>query len=387
MREIFALPWTRLLAIWIVGTPLVLGLAALLFAWSGLYNVAASEGHLAPTRWFLDFGMRQSVKTQSLGIRVPNLQDDNLVSLGAGHFQGGCAPCHGAPGLRANPIVQRMLPEPPSLKKRVRTWQDRQLFWIVKHGIKYAGMPAWTTQKRDDEVWAVVAFLRHLPEMSPEHYRRLAFGNTRARNPSGAQLVNDGPSSAALAACARCHGDADHGPTSKLVPRLAGQTRAYLVEALQAYAHGKRQSGIMEPVAAELTASQIDTLATFYSNLDRQAEVGEPSDETGISNGRLLATQGLAAEAIPPCQSCHDGAASDLFPRLAGQSSAYIVSQLRLWKKGRRAGTPRGAIMAPIARRLTEQQARAVAEYYSALPPTSPASVQSPDRRSNGSSR
>ena len=59
----------------------------------------------------------------------------------------------------------------------IPAWTDEQLFWIVKHGIKYAGMPGWIAQSRDDEVWTVVAALRSLPDMSRKEYRRLAMGD------------------------------------------------------------------------------------------------------------------------------------------------------------------------------------------------------------------
>ena len=67
-----------------------------------------------------------------------------------------------------------MLPEPPYLGGVVESWKPEQLFWIVKHGLKYTGMPSWPALSRDDEVWSVVAFLQRLPGMKPETYRGLA---------------------------------------------------------------------------------------------------------------------------------------------------------------------------------------------------------------------
>ena len=89
-------------------TALIAG--AFLFAWSGLYSVAASRGHWAALDAILEFAMRSSVRTHALGIDVPDLDDPALVERGAGHFQGGCAPCHGAPGRVSSPIVHAMLP-------------------------------------------------------------------------------------------------------------------------------------------------------------------------------------------------------------------------------------------------------------------------------------
>ena len=69
-----------------------------------------------------------------------------------------------------------MTPPPPELTGRVSRYKAEELFSIVKHGIKFTGMPAWPVQQRDDEVWAVVAFLRRMPEVDAAEYRRLAYG-------------------------------------------------------------------------------------------------------------------------------------------------------------------------------------------------------------------
>lgn len=168
---------------------LVIGTGGFLFAWSGLYNVAASAGHWAITRWFLTFGMENSVETQSVGVKVPPLDDLAMVQRGASHYFGGCTSCHGAPGSSRSLIALQMLPAPPYLPEKVEEWSPDELFWIVKHGLKYTGMPAWAAQERDDEVWSVVAFLARLPEMSPEEYRALAQGEQAgARGTTAGQL-------------------------------------------------------------------------------------------------------------------------------------------------------------------------------------------------------
>ena len=129
--------------------------AGFLFAWSGIYNVGASRGHFALVELALSFVMRNSVETHALTVpSPPRLNDPDLEILGAGQFHRGCAPCHGAPGQRPNAIAQSVLPPPPDLTRRRNSWKDSELFWIVKHGIKYTGMPAWSSQDRDDEVWA-----------------------------------------------------------------------------------------------------------------------------------------------------------------------------------------------------------------------------------------
>src|SRR5690606_28039167 len=112
----------------------------------------------------------------------PSLDGADLLALGAAHFEGGCTPCHSRPGDPANAIAAAMLPPPPPLGTVVGSMDAKALFWIVKRGLKYTAMPAWPAQKRDDEVWAVTAFLVRLPELSPRAYRELRPEERRVGN-------------------------------------------------------------------------------------------------------------------------------------------------------------------------------------------------------------
>jgi cytochrome c553 len=363
-------PKLRRLAIWTAATAGVLALGAFLFAASGLYSVAASRGHFAITEVLLEFALRRSVATHSLFITEPDLRDPDLIRLGAGHFHGGCAPCHGLPGEPRSPIVLGMLPAPPDLAESVPTWSTPELFWIVKNGLKYTGMPAWPAQKRDDEVWAVIAFLRQLPGMGEAAYRTLALGNAEPVRRDAHELVQIGSRADAISTCARCHDDANAAPTSRFTPALAGQSGRYLAEALRAYANGSRPSGIMQPIAARLRDNDVDAIAAHYAGLPRRpGEPAPPGLMDQVAHGRTIATIGAPRGGVPPCLACHSAVASAAFPRIAGQPAAYVEQHLRLFRGGVRTGTAQADIMAVVARRLSDTQIADVAVYFAHLAP------------------
>lgn len=339
-----------------------------LFVVSGLFNVSASRGHWKHTEWLLTVVMQNSVRTHAANIEAPPLDDENRVILGAGHFHSGCAYCHGAPGVPISPIARAMLPPPPDLSTDMRPWRDRELFWIIKNGIKYTGMPAWADARRDDEVWSVVAFLRRLPQLDTTSYGALALGDA----PIPPQRGRDLASTAATVpgGCARCHGSDRQAPRSALVPILNGQTPEFLAQALEEYTRGQRASGIMRPLATELSREEIALVAAYFANLPmppRRADDRVPSD--AIERGRMLAEKGDAAAGVPACASCHGSDALRTYPRLAGQNAAYMANRLRLWRGGLPAGTNGEAIMAPIATTLSAQQIDDVAAYFASLPP------------------
>lgn len=73
-------------------------------------------------------------------------------------------------------IAQGLYPQPPDLAKTAPLYSEGELFWILKHGIKMTGMPAWADHS-DEELWATVAFLKKLPGMSEQDYARLVMAN------------------------------------------------------------------------------------------------------------------------------------------------------------------------------------------------------------------
>ncbi len=364
----------------LAGTVVLLVIGGLLFAWSGLYNVAATAGHWPVTAWLLHFAMRNSVETHAMPLKRPSLDDLALIERGAGHYETGCAPCHGAPGSPSNRIPNNMLPEPPYLPATVQEWTAEELFWIVKHGLKYTGMPAWPAQSRDDEVWAVTALLLRLPQISAKEYSALAKGAGSAlpAGPQGEPPLPETPGevfsvsdAALIGACLRCHGIDGAGRPSGAFPRLDIQSPGYLRRALEEYASGLRPSGIMQPVAAALDENDFGRIARHYAEqAGREPGPASAAEREVLEAGERIATAGIPERQIAACSTCHgleQGPQNPLFPALAGQYSAYTALQLTLWKEGKRGGSAYAQIMEPVVAGLTPDEIEAVSLYYQSI--------------------
>ena len=350
---------------------LVVGLGGFLFAASGIMPIKASSGHWPITAWLLNFTMRRSVITHSLGMNAPKLDDAALVAKGATHYEFGCRPCHGGPHLPQPVIAGHMTPHPPHLPPEIPKWQSEELFYIVKHGVKFTGMPAWPAQQRDDEVWAVVAFLLKVPNLSADEYHKLArslkvpaatIENLTETKPAP-RVINEN--------CARCHIIDNRARDLSVFPILGGQRPGYLFASLLAYARGERHSGIMQPLAASLTARDMREIAQYYGNLPGPPAAPVSNEiAPAIERGREIAMHGIPSRRVPACSACPGPnriRQNPIYPELAGQHSDYLALQLELFNKQSRGGTPYAHIMYRVAGRLTPQQMRDVTAYYGSL--------------------
>ena len=140
----------------------------------GLYNVAADEPHWDIVRNFLGSTMDHSVAARDGDIVVPALNDPQMIAAGATTYSKACAGCHLAPGVTTESRLRvGLYPKPPSFAKRRRPGNAKEQFWIIKHGIKMTGMPAWGPSFSDAEIWNIVAFFQTMPGMKPEAYNAL----------------------------------------------------------------------------------------------------------------------------------------------------------------------------------------------------------------------
>ncbi|MDX1460447.1 MAG: cytochrome c, partial [Xanthomonadales bacterium] len=150
-------------------TVLLIILVAATVLFSGRYNVGADEPHAGVTYSLLDVLKQRSVSAYSEGIDVPDLDDESLLAAGAEHYDAMCTGCHLAPGMGSTELRDGLYPTPPNLSEH-GVEDPARAFWVIKHGLKYTGMPAWGKTHDDASIWGLVAFTSTLPTMSAAEY-------------------------------------------------------------------------------------------------------------------------------------------------------------------------------------------------------------------------
>jgi mono/diheme cytochrome c family protein len=157
----------------VILTVIILFAAGAAYIYSGAFDVAASTPHNAFEQWLLNSAMIRSVMAKSEGISQPPHFTDEMIKDGFDHYDDMCTGCHGGPGIERCEIGKGLNPQAPDLVDAVKFWSPRQLFWIVKHGVKMTGMPSFGKTHDDNEVWSIVAFVEKLPGMSAEQYQQI----------------------------------------------------------------------------------------------------------------------------------------------------------------------------------------------------------------------
>jgi mono/diheme cytochrome c family protein len=148
--------------------------AVLLYIAVGGFNVAASVPHEGLVYWATKTMMVRSVKLRARDIAAPTGFSHAQVLAGFRAFDARCVGCHGAPGIGGREAwADGMTPIPPYLVDARRQWSSGELYWIIRHGVKMTGMPAWDRTCTDREIWELVAFLQALPELNAAAYRDL----------------------------------------------------------------------------------------------------------------------------------------------------------------------------------------------------------------------
>ena len=143
---------------------------------SGVVNVGADQEHSPMMYSFLETARNRSIANASKDIVVPDLKKVDMISSGGADYKDMCAGCHLSPGVAKTDFSESLYPKPPNFTKAdiVKRYQTedgaKQSFWAIKHGIMASGMPAWGASHDDDRMWAMVAFIRSLPELDEAQY-------------------------------------------------------------------------------------------------------------------------------------------------------------------------------------------------------------------------
>jgi mono/diheme cytochrome c family protein len=151
----------------LVAIALVAASLGLLYREALRHGFSAREDPSALETW-----VARRLRSLATGADVRSLEnpltsDPLTLAEARDHFADHCAVCHANDGSGRTPINAGLYPPAPDLREaQTQDLTDGELFRIIENGIRFTGMPGWGGSA--EENWALVLFIRHLPELSEE---------------------------------------------------------------------------------------------------------------------------------------------------------------------------------------------------------------------------
>ncbi len=161
-------------ALGIIGLLTILGaIYSSVFFFGGYFSIAATVEDPGIVKWAFVTVRQASIARHAIDKPPIALDDVATVTAGARAFAArGCVTCHGAPGVEWAKFGEAMRPDPPDLVEVAKAVEPAQIFWVIKNGIRFTGMPGFSLIGADDrEIWSIVAFVKKLPSVSEADFK------------------------------------------------------------------------------------------------------------------------------------------------------------------------------------------------------------------------
>jgi mono/diheme cytochrome c family protein len=150
-------------------------------------GVSAKEGPGRIEVFVANRARNMAIARRARSLTNPVEYSGEVIADGRAHFADHCAVCHANDGSGDTPMGRGMWPKPPDMRlARTQDLTDGELFWIIENGIRFTGMPAWSTGTKDGEEasWRLVHFIRRLPRLLPEELAEMEALNPRSPSPT-----------------------------------------------------------------------------------------------------------------------------------------------------------------------------------------------------------
>ncbi|HMI51030.1 MAG TPA: cytochrome c [Candidatus Saccharimonadales bacterium] len=159
----------------------VVAVVAIYFAKSLLHDGLSS--HATPTKLETVLARNAhylSIPASARSTPNPIPSSAEVLHGAAMHFADHCAICHGNDGSGDTMVGRGLYPKPPDLRQQqTQKLSDGELFWIIENGVRFTGMPAFSSHGLEDESWKLVHFIRRLPQQTADERMEMERNNPK----------------------------------------------------------------------------------------------------------------------------------------------------------------------------------------------------------------
>lgn len=149
----------------IVFTLIAIAVAVFAVSHLGLYPIGADNPPSAMERSLAMRALDVYADKHKPTTENPVTPTKENLTEGQHLYEDHCALCHGSAKVQQSPLQHHFNPPVPQLIAHVPEDEDAWVFWVTKHGARMTGMPSWDGILSDDQIWKVVAYVKHSDKM------------------------------------------------------------------------------------------------------------------------------------------------------------------------------------------------------------------------------
>ena len=166
----------------VIVTLAVLILIALGISTLGFLPTAAN---VEPPHWERHLAMGAvdaSMERHAPRVTNPLMPTDDNLKDGIKLYTMNCALCHGGLDRKPSTLANSFYPPPPNLISDPPDDPEWHVFYTIRTGVRYTGMPAWDKTLTNDDMWKITMFLSHMDKLPPavQDYWKTSFGTSPA---------------------------------------------------------------------------------------------------------------------------------------------------------------------------------------------------------------
>jgi len=109
-----------------------------------------------------------SVDRRAPDVKNPIPPTDDNLTAGMRLFQTNCSSCHGDIHRPDGIFAEALYPRAPQFVKDAPDMPENQNFYIIQHGVRLSGMPAWDKILTQEQMWQLTTFLSHMDKLPPQ---------------------------------------------------------------------------------------------------------------------------------------------------------------------------------------------------------------------------
>ncbi|HEY0703011.1 MAG TPA: c-type cytochrome [Candidatus Acidoferrales bacterium] len=157
----------------IIITLLVLFGIVMFVAKTGRVNFSADQQPSDTEKHLAMSAVDASTDRHAPDVKNPLQPNETTLVAGADLYMNHCAGCHGLPSNPESAFAKSFNPPVPMFFKEAPDMAENQNFYIIQHGIRWSGMPAWNSSLNDTQMWQLVTFLSNVEKLPPAAQKKL----------------------------------------------------------------------------------------------------------------------------------------------------------------------------------------------------------------------